>query len=64
MESKTQKSYANKYQRLVCVDDKFSKPAKIYLCQDAVYNFINNMIETKVDIAVKWWKNILTKGLW
>ena len=53
MESKTQKSYANKYQRLVCVDDKFSKPAKIYLCQDAVYNFINNMIETKVDIAVK-----------
>ena len=47
-------SYANKYQKyiacsygykLVCVDDKFSKPFKTYLVKDAVYNFIINMIE-------------------
>ena len=31
--------------KLVCVDDKFSKPFKTYLGKDAVYNFINNMIE-------------------
>ena len=46
--------YTNKYQKhvvysfgykLVCVDDKFSKPFKTYLGKDAVYNFINNMIE-------------------
>ena len=45
---------ANKYQKhiacsygykLVCVDDKFSKPFKTYLCKDAVYIFIYNMIE-------------------
>ena len=47
-------SYTNKYQKhfafgygyeLVCIDDKFSKPCKTYLDKDAVYNFINNMIE-------------------
>ena len=47
-------SYASKYQKhipysycykLVCVDDKFSKPFKTYLGKDAVYNFINNMVE-------------------
>ena len=47
-------SYRNKYQKhiasryvykLVCVDDNFSKLFKIYLGEDAVYNFINNMIE-------------------
>ena len=47
-------SYTNKYQKhiacsygynLVCVDDKFSKPFKTYLGKDAVYKFINNMIE-------------------
>ena len=46
--------YMKKYQKhiacnygykLVCVDDKFSKPFKTYLGKDAVYNFINNMIE-------------------
>ena len=46
--------YTNKYQKkvvssygykLVCVDDKFSKPFKSYLGQDAVYNFISSMIE-------------------
>ena len=43
-------SHTNKYQKhiacsydykLVYVDNKFSKPFKLYLGQDAVYNFIN-----------------------
>ena len=43
-------SYTNTYQKhvacsygykLVCVDDKFSKPFKSYLGEDAVYNFIS-----------------------
>ena len=44
-------SYTKKYQiisygyRLVCVDDKFSNPFKTCLGKDAVYNFINNIIE-------------------
>ena len=47
-------SYTNKYQKhvacsygykLVCIDDKFSKPFKSYLREDAVYNFISSMIE-------------------
>ena len=47
-------SYTDKYQKhvdcsycykLVCVDDKFSKPFKSYLRKDDVYNFINSMIE-------------------
>ena len=47
-------SYTNKYQKhiacsygckLVCVDDKCSKPFKTYLGEDAVYNFINSMIK-------------------
>ena len=47
-------SYTNKYQKqvvcsygykLVCVDDKFSKPFKTYLGKDVVYNFIDSMIE-------------------
>ena len=49
-----EESYTNKYQKhtacsygyeLVCVDDKFSKPFKTYLGEDAAYDFINNMIE-------------------
>ena len=49
-----EESYTNKYQKhiassydytLVRVDDKFSKPFKTYLGEDAVYNFINSMIE-------------------
>ena len=31
--------------KLVYVDDKFSKPLKFYLGEDAVYNFINSMNE-------------------
>ena len=47
-------SYTNKYQihvacsygyKLVCVNNKFSKPFKSYLGKNAVYNFINSMIE-------------------
>ena len=29
----------------MCVDDKFSKLLKSYLSEDAVYNFINNMVK-------------------
>ena len=47
-------SYTNKYQKhvacsydykLVCVGNKFSKPFKLYLGEDAVYIFIINMIK-------------------
>ena len=47
-------SYTNRYQKyiscsygyiLVCVDENFSKPFKTYLGKDAIYNFINNLIE-------------------
>ena len=49
-----EESYTNEYQKhiacsygckLVCVHDKFSKLFKTYLGEDAVYNFINSMIE-------------------
>ena len=49
-----EESYTSKYQKhiacsygykLVFVDDKFNKPFRIYLGEDAVYNFINSMIE-------------------
>ena len=44
--SKYQKHIACSYgYKLVCVDDKFSKPFKICLGEDAVYNYINSMIE-------------------
>ena len=51
---KLNKSYTSKYQKhiacsygykLVCADDKFSKPFKSYLGKDAVYSFISSMIE-------------------
>ena len=49
-------SYTSKYQRhdpysyankLVCADDKFSKPFKIYLGEDGFYDFINMLEESK-----------------
>ena len=49
-----EESHTNKYQKhIACsygyklpyVDDKFSKPFRTYWVEDAVYNFINNMIE-------------------
>ena len=50
----TNESYTNIYQKyvacsygykLICLDHKFSKPYKSYSGEDAVYNFINNMID-------------------
>ena len=58
----TNESYTNKYQKhiscsygykLVCVDDKFSKPFKSYLGEDAFYNFISSKIEEK-NVVVMW----------
>ena len=49
-----EESYTNKYQKYitcsygyksVCVNDKFSKLFKTYFGEDAVYNFINSIIE-------------------
>ena len=49
-----EESYTNKYKNimlavmdinLVCIDDKFRKPFKAYLGEDAVYNFINSLIK-------------------
>ena len=65
-------SYTNKYEihtagsygyKLVCVDDKFSKPFKTYLGEDGVCNFINNMIKESKYFS-KAMKNILTSNLW
>ena len=40
--------------KLVCVDDKFSKPFKIYLCIDAVYNFVNSIIKrVNIEVTIK-----------
>ena len=50
----SKKPDTNKYQKhiaysfgckLLCVDDRFTKPFKTYLDKDAVYNFINNIIK-------------------
>ena len=49
-----EESYTKKYQKhiacsygykLICVDNTFSQPFRTYLGEDAVYSFINNMIE-------------------
>ena len=49
-----EESLTNKYQKniayshgykLVCVDDRFSKPFRTYLGEDAAKKFVNNMIE-------------------
>ena len=51
---KLDQSYTNKYQeyvacsygcKLVCVDERLSKPFKTYLCVDFVYNFVNSIIK-------------------
>ena len=63
--------YTRKYQKhiacsygynLVCVDGKCSKPFKTNFVEDAVYNFINSMIEES-NYCSKVIKNILTKNL-
>ena len=66
----SEESYTNEYQKHVAyiygyklgfADDKFSKPVKSYLGEDAVYNFINSMIkENKYCSNVM--ENILTKN--
>ena len=48
---------------LVHVDDKFSKPFKTYLGKDAVYKFINNMIEES-KYCSEAIRNILRKNSW
>ena len=64
-------SYTKKYQKhiacssgykLVCVDDKCSKPFKTYLGKDAVKNSLTVWLK-KVNIVMKWGKNILRKNL-
>ena len=68
---KPEESYTNKYQKniaciygykLVCVDDKFSKPFKTYSGKDVDYNFINNMIDES-KYCIKMMKNIFKKNL-
>ena len=45
---KYQKHVACSYgYKLVCVDDKFSKPFKSYIDEDAVGNFINSKVEER-----------------
>ena len=50
----SEEPYKNKYQKhvassygykLIRADDRLSNPFKSYLCEDAVYNFINSMIK-------------------
>ena len=62
-----EESYTNKYQKhiackygykLVCVDDKFSKPFKTYLRKDVVYNFINNMIKESKYCSIRTLRNV------
>ena len=40
----------------MCADDKFSKPFKSYLGEDALYNFINSKIEVS-----KYCSNVMIK---
>ena len=70
IESKIQKSliqtnifFSYDY-KLVCVDDKFTKLFKTYLGEDAIYNFINSMIEENKYCSDVIKKSILTKNLW
>ena len=45
-QKKYQKHVISSYgYKLICVDDKFSKPFKSYLGEDAAYNFIDSMIK-------------------
>ena len=47
---------------IVCVDDKFCKPFKTYFVENAIYNFINNMIKEDKQCSDVI-KNFLTKKL-
>ena len=71
-------SYTNKCQKhitcsygykLVCIDDKFSKPFKTNLGEDAIYNFIDSMIEESKyckDVMRKHFNKelVITEDLW
>ena len=48
---------------LVYVDDKFSKPFRSYLENDAFYNFVNSMIEESKYYSDEKKKHILTRNL-
>ena len=37
---------------VMAIDDKFSKPFKLYLEKEAVYYFINSMIEESVALIL------------
>ena len=65
-------SYSNKYHKhvacsygykLVCVDDKFSRPFKSYLGKEAAFNFINSMVEESKYCSDVMKKNILENNL-
>ena len=44
--NKCPKHFACSYRyQLVCVNDKFSQSFKSYLCEDALYSFINSMLQ-------------------
>ena len=58
-------SYSNKYQKhiacsydykLVCVNENFNEYLKTYFREDAVYNFIDSMIEES-----KYWSDVIKK---
>ena len=67
----SEEPYKNKYQKhvassygykLIRADDRLSNPFKPYLCEDAVYNFINSMIkESKLCTDIM--KKKITKNL-
>ena len=64
-----EESYTNKYQKhvawsykLVCADDKFSKPFKSYLGKDAVYSSINSTIEKSKYCSDVLKKKVLTRS--
>ena len=46
----------------MCVDDKFIQPYKSYLGEDAVYSFIDSMVEES-KYCGDGMKNILTENL-
>ena len=60
--NKYQKHVACNYDYKLVFVDKFSKPFRSYLGEDAVYNFINSLIK-KVNNVVIWWKKNYNKEL-
>ena len=48
----------------MCIDDKFSKPFKAYLGEDAIYNLIKSTMEESKycsDVVKKYFKKELVK---